>query len=1175
MLDTDDSRPPPLAIWSQHQPESRAYARGQLLNRVALQETALGLKPARQTAFSYAFPGHALTTHLFPAMSIYRVESGLHSTYKFNVITEWVHPTNERVTEYNQSGAGGWGVESETTYVYGNPQHAQLTEIRGPSGARNVKTFKYPADYNATGTGGFAALLAEMADTIVHMPGVVIEQTEGKFQGDYHRGRIRTYSEIGPDRYAITGIWRLYSETPLSYFAFTKSSANGAFAMDSRYVRTDSVVAYDDYGRPTTMDDGLGNRTTYEFGGNVNDAFLTRVTQVNPSGDSLATTVEYADGYVELIEDPAGTRVHFDYDALGRLDETRNHDSVLVSSTAYAYGAPVGPYSASNPNAVTTDLAFDTMPATTITTRAYFDGLGIPIQTATQGGSQYLIQHNDFDDLRRAWRRWRPFATSSAGFQTTAGVDAATAYAAACPGETAQPYTETHYNQDALSRVMSVTKPYCGSAADSMSFRYDAPSSLVTRVVTKSEVGDSTRVMLDNYGRETLRHVGWNQTGGHRTDYTYDPLGQLERRQRGFNVVYEWSTMGLMSKRTHSDTGILEQKFDRLERLRFSQDANQKQSGLVEFNVYDFAGRVLHTGERTATFATLVADSQPVAQELSAANWNQTFAYDAAPATTTAPWSTFASQINALTLANTRGRLAGVATKSNGAWQVSLYSYDAEGRIADEHTLTQASGGGSVLTALNTHIAYEYTVSGAVKKRSVTVGSHAYYHWYEFDAFGRVGEVFTATTDSKPAAPAVTYTYNAAGQVASRQFVGGPTVPVEHTIRGEIAEIGDVTSATYPFSASYAYNPTGTVESAEFHSPGVPSAVKQYGYSYTYDPVNRLDSASTFGFASDSAFMVNEVGYGSTGGQIRTLHRYNETGTRVDQLTFSNDYLKSRPRAVSDNAPANLAAWDVEDGAISYDANGNMTGIAGAPYFVTAATYDHNNQAESVTAGGVTSTFRSGAAGVRIAKKEGSGAEVFYVLEGTTTLGTFSVSGSSVTSHEFNIVGPSGVVGRQPATGNALFYHTDMLGTVRAVTDGTTIREAHDYYPFGMPMPGRSTTTGANTREGFTGQERDAATNLDDFGARFYVPGFGIFGSADPLADAVDFMSPYGYANNDPLRFVDPTGMLASTVLTEADDIAAFWGAFTQGELGGSAGGLNLSAYSSGDQVDQSGVDPV
>jgi len=115
-------------------------------------------------------------------------------------------------------------------------------------------------------------------------------------------------------------------------------------------------------------------------------------------------------------------------------------------------------------------------------------------------------------------------------------------------------------------------------------------------------------------------------------------------------------------------------------------------------------------------------------------------------------------------------------------------------------------------------------------------------------------------------------------------------------------------------------------------------------------------------------------------------------------------------------------------------------------------------------------------------------------------------------------------------TPTTFFTHADWLGTERVQTavNGTTC-ETVTSLPFGDGM----NTSGScdPTALRFTGKERDWESNLDYFGARYNSSALGRFTRPDPImiskpkiADPQQW-NMYAYARNNPLRFIDPTGM--------------------------------------------------
>jgi len=91
----------------------------------------------------------------------------------------------------------------------------------------------------------------------------------------------------------------------------------------------------------------------------------------------------------------------------------------------------------------------------------------------------------------------------------------------------------------------------------------------------------------------------------------------------------------------------------------------------------------------------------------------------------------------------------------------------------------------------------------------------------------------------------------------------------------------------------------------------------------------------------------------------------------------------------------------------------------------------------------------------------------------------------------------------------------------------TILYTATDYYPFGMNMPGRKYNNSSNTyRYGFNRKEKDNDMdgNCYDYGMRIYNPGLVRFLSVDPLTNTFPFYTPYQFAGNSPLKFVDLDG---------------------------------------------------
>ncbi|MFN7928346.1 MAG: RHS repeat-associated core domain-containing protein [Blastocatellia bacterium] len=135
---------------------------------------------------------------------------------------------------------------------------------------------------------------------------------------------------------------------------------------------------------------------------------------------------------------------------------------------------------------------------------------------------------------------------------------------------------------------------------------------------------------------------------------------------------------------------------------------------------------------------------------------------------------------------------------------------------------------------------------------------------------------------------------------------------------------------------------------------------------------------------------------------------------------------------------------------------------------------------------------------------------------------------------------------------------TDHLGTPRMVIDKTGSLSGvkrHDYLPFGEELGAgvglRSAGNGYTAdqvRQKFTGYERDTETGLDYAQARMYANVQGRFTSPDPLLESgrpedAQSWNRYAYARNNPLAYIDPTGLNYEHLKGRQKDLIDQWAA--------------------------------
>ena len=235
----------------------------------------------------------------------------------------------------------------------------------------------------------------------------------------------------------------------------------------------------------------------------------------------------------------------------------------------------------------------------------------------------------------------------------------------------------------------------------------------------------------------------------------------------------------------------------------------------------------------------------------------------------------------------------------------------------------------------------------------------------------------------------------------------------------------------------------------------------------------------------------------------------------------------------------------------SYDRAGNRTGKDAITYTVnsvnevtalsdgTSFTYDDNGNRIQKTKGTDTWDYTYDYANKLTKVEENDSTIGEYVYDGdgkrlqkteNSTTTTFMYSGinpmyeENSTGSACYIYGPTGLITKRTTIDqetNTYFYHKDHLGSTRLVTNSSKdIIATSTYHPFG-----ETEVEEGSEKYLYNGKEKDS-TGLYYYGARYYDPQIGRFTSRDPLSNgSTSGSNRYAYCQNNPLRFIDPTGL--------------------------------------------------
>lgn len=295
-----------------------------------------------------------------------------------------------------------------------------------------------------------------------------------------------------------------------------------------------------------------------------------------------------------------------------------------------------------------------------------------------------------------------------------------------------------------------------------------------------------------------------------------------------------------------------------------------------------------------------------------------------------------------------------------------------------------------------------------------------------------------------------------------------------------------------------------------------------HGYRFRYDGLSRLTSADYLWNGISSTNYSTSYTYNKQS-NITSLRRNGRTGASsyglIDNLTFTLDGNKLTRTDDAATATAYNGGFEFKDAVkqadeYAYDKNGNMTKDLNKD--ITDIQYNCLNLPSKVTF------------------KDGSTITYTYALNGTK-LRTVHKIGNTTTTTDYcgNVVYENGVQKLLLTDAGYItlsdkkyhYYLQDHQGNNRVIVDQTgQKKEVNHYYPFGGTF---ASADGNVQAYKYNGKELDTKKGLNwyDYGARQYDAALGRFTAVDPLTEKYYEMSPYTYCGNNPIKYIDPTGM--------------------------------------------------
>ncbi len=325
---------------------------------------------------------------------------------------------------------------------------------------------------------------------------------------------------------------------------------------------------------------------------------------------------------------------------------------------------------------------------------------------------------------------------------------------------------------------------------------------------------------------------------------------------------------------------------------------------------------------------------------------------------------------------------------------------------------------------------------------------------------------------------------------------------------------------------------------------------ERQAYTFQYDHLSRMTSATYSDISASGTVTGNrfdeKVTY-DVRGNINTLQRWGLNSNcqwgMIDNLTYNYGNASYNPKnqlqSVTDASDLSKGFKTFNNGSTyAYDVNGNLK--ADPNKGITNITYNYLNLPLMITfTNGNNITFMYDAAGNKLRKTVTGSVNYVQDYVGGIEYRTVStvMTLEAIYHAEGRVTNINGSLKYEYALkdhlGNTRLMFSDKNGNglieQNATQETSEVTQENSYYPFGMNMDGvwSNTPSVTDSKYLYNGKEwnDDYGLGWNDYGFRFYDPTIGRFPTIDLLAEVYEHQSPYVYAGNNPINFIDFMGL--------------------------------------------------